>query len=118
MEALLVIEPPNTVPPNENTAGTAVILDFLFDPLTRSLSIPTMYYPISCCTTFSFNTFVRDCNCNRTWVASPLHNREYILGEDRLYPGIFEEGGIIWAVTPELKSNNTASTLTLQPMPG
>ena len=28
MEALLVIEPPNIVPPSENAVGTAVILDF------------------------------------------------------------------------------------------
>ena len=29
MEALLVIEPPNIVPPSENAVGTAVILDFI-----------------------------------------------------------------------------------------
>ena len=29
VEALLVIEPPNIVPPSENAFGTAVILDFL-----------------------------------------------------------------------------------------
>ena len=28
VEALLVIEPPNIVPPDENAVGTAVILDF------------------------------------------------------------------------------------------
>ena len=29
VEALLVIEPPNIVPPSENAVGTAVILDLL-----------------------------------------------------------------------------------------
>ena len=30
VEALLVIEPPNIVPPSENAVGTAVILDFYY----------------------------------------------------------------------------------------
>ena len=30
VESLLVIKPPNIVPPSENAVGTAVILDFLF----------------------------------------------------------------------------------------
>ena len=38
VEALLVIEPPNIVPPSENAVGTAVILDFFITSILLMIS--------------------------------------------------------------------------------
>ena len=43
MEALLVIEPPNIVPPSENAVGTAVILDFFMNLQIDWLQYMTCY---------------------------------------------------------------------------
>ena len=46
------------------------IVGFLNRSTHRSHFIPN--YQISCCTSISCNSFVSDCNCNRTWVISTI----------------------------------------------